>query len=154
SLLLGALVAALGGCISGTSASPPPPPDAGQNSSIRLPPNSPQLSFLKIEPVTDTDDAPAAVFTGKVAFDENHTPRVASPIDGRVVSLLVEPGDKVTAGQILLELSSPSMGQMQGDARKAIQDMTLTQKSLDRAMTLKADGAVSEKEIAQLESDY
>ncbi len=121
--------------------------------SMSLPPGNAALAYLKVETVTESDDAPAVVLTGKVALDENHTQRVASPIDGRITKLTVEPGDKVKVGQTLLELSSPTMGQLQADSQKAQTDLALTQKALERAMKLKADGAVSEREIAQIESD-
>ena len=37
--------------------------------------------------------------TGKVGFDENHTQRVATPIDERVSRIPVKLGDKVRAGR-------------------------------------------------------
>src|SRR5262249_1621481 len=141
-------------CAGGSSASPQGEVHEPNHESITLAPSSPRLSFLKIETVAESDDVPAVILTGKVGFDENHTQRVASPIDGRVVKLLVEPGNRVSAGQVLVELSSPSMGQMHADAQKAAQDLALTEKALDRATKLKADGAVSEKEVAQVEADY
>ena len=48
---------------------------------------------------------------------------MASPIDGRAVSMLVKLGDKVRAGQPLIELSSPNVGQLQADAQKAMSDL-------------------------------
>ena len=57
--------------------------------------------------------------TGRVAFDEDHTQRVASPIDGRAVALLVRPGDTVRVGQPVIGLSSPHVAQLQADSQKA-----------------------------------
>ena len=37
--------------------------------------------------------------TGKVGFDENHTQRVAPPLDDKVSRIPVKLGDKVRAGQ-------------------------------------------------------
>lgn len=126
----------------------------GERTSIQFDPNSPKLSFIKIETVTESDPGVGANLTGRVAFDEDHTQRVASPIDGRAVALLVSPGDKVKAGQALVQLSSPNVGQIQADAQKANQDFSIAQKALDRAHTLQKDGAISEKEVAQAEADF
>jgi cobalt-zinc-cadmium efflux system membrane fusion protein len=60
----------------------------------------------------------------------------------------------VKAGQQLILLSSPQVGQLQSDAQKAVQDLAVAQKALDRAHKLMADGAVSEKEVAQAEADF
>jgi cobalt-zinc-cadmium efflux system membrane fusion protein len=130
--------------------------DAGEKSreTIQVAATSVHLNFLKVEAVTESDDAPAVILTGKVTFDENHTQRVASPVDGRAIKINVELGDKVKAGQVLLELSSPNVGQMQGDMQKALSDLALAEKALARMTSLKQDGAVSAKEVAQAEADH
>jgi cobalt-zinc-cadmium efflux system membrane fusion protein len=70
------------------------------------------------------------------------------------VNLLVRPGDKVRAGQALVELSSPQVGQIQADAHKAQQDYSVAQKSVDRVNQLRAIGGVSDKEATQAEADF
>jgi cobalt-zinc-cadmium efflux system membrane fusion protein len=92
---------------------------------IQLEPGNARLQFIKVETARVTDAAPVVRLTGKVSFDEEHTQRVASPIDGRVSRILIELGDKVRAGQ-----------------------------ALKRANKLKQDGAVSEKEAAQAQADF
>ncbi|HRI49136.1 MAG TPA: efflux RND transporter periplasmic adaptor subunit [Pseudomonadota bacterium] len=118
-----------------------------------LSPGSPRLKFVKIETVKESDGAALVALTGRVGFDEDHTQRVASPIDGRVTALLVRPGDRVKVGQALVELSSQVVGQLQADALKAQQDLGLAQKAIERGRKLMVDGAISAKELAQLEAD-
>ena len=120
----------------------------------RLEPGSPRLKFVKLETVKESDGATLVALTGRVGFDEDHTQRVASPIDGRVTALLVKPGDKVKVGQALVELSSPTVGQLQADALKAQQDLELAHKAIERGRKLMADGAISTRELAQLEADF
>jgi cobalt-zinc-cadmium efflux system membrane fusion protein len=120
---------------------------------IRLDPGNPKLDFVKIEVVKESEAAPLVQLTGRVTFDEEHTQRVASPVDGRATSLLVRPGDKVRVGQSLIELSSPQVGTLQADAQKAQSDLSVAQKAMDRANTLKPEGAVSDKEYGQSEAD-
>jgi len=124
---------------------------AASRDTIHLANQDPKLPFLKIETVKETDAGPMLNLTGRVAFDEDHTQRVSSPIDGRATRLFVSPGDVVKAGQ---QLISPQVGQLQSDAQKAAQDLAVAQKALDRAHKLQADGAVSEKEVAQAEADF
>jgi cobalt-zinc-cadmium efflux system membrane fusion protein len=146
------------GLLAGCSGSPGGEATAGANQAakdfIKIEPGSPHLDFIKVEQVQESDAATAVSLTGKVTFDEDHTQRVASPIDGRVTALLAKPGDKVKSGQALLELSSPNVGQLQADAQKALQDLSLQTKAVERVHKLQADGAISDKEVAQAESDF
>jgi cobalt-zinc-cadmium efflux system membrane fusion protein len=108
---------------------------------------------LKIEPVEESDAAAVVSFSGRVTFDEDHTQRLSTPIDGRVTVMVVKVGDKVKVGQPLLRLSSPQVGQLQSDAQRATQDLTLAEKNAERARKLKVDGAISDKEVAEAEGD-
>jgi cobalt-zinc-cadmium efflux system membrane fusion protein len=116
------------------------------------PGNAPQ-SFLKIESVTEWGIGTSASMPARISFDEDHTQRVASPIDGRATSILVKVGDKVRAGQPLVLLSSPNVGQLQADAQKADSDLGVAQKGVDRVHKLQADGAIAEKDVALAEAE-
>ncbi len=121
---------------------------------LKLDPKSPRMAFLKIDVVRESDVPAVVSLPGRVSVDEDHTQRVASPIDGRVVALFVKPGEVVRAGQPLLELASPQVGLLQADAAKAAEDLSVTERAVVRVRRLKADGAVSEKEVAQIEADF
>jgi multidrug efflux pump subunit AcrA (membrane-fusion protein) len=88
----------------------PPGPLEPKRDFLAVEPGSPQLDFIKIEAVEDSDGAAAIALTGKVAFDEDHTQRLASPIDGRVTSLRVKPGERVKAGAPLVEVTPTRAG--------------------------------------------
>ena len=126
---------------------------AGSRESITLDKDSPHLQFIKIETVREGDAAGTVTFPGRVAFDEDHTQRLSTPVDGRATVLLVKAGDKVRVGQPLVRLSSPQVGELQSGAQKALQDLAIAQKTVERVHKLMVDGAVSEKEVAQAESD-
>lgn len=138
----------------GKAQSAPAPQASADPDSLSLEPGSPRLPFLKIEAVTESEPGASLNLTGRVTFDEDHTQRLASPVDGRAVALKVGPGDKVKVGQELIQLSSASVGQLQSDAQKSNQDFAVAEKALDRAHTLQKDGAISEKEVAQIEADF
>jgi cobalt-zinc-cadmium efflux system membrane fusion protein len=121
---------------------------------MRLDPKSPRLDFIKIEVVKESEGTGKISLPGRVGFDEDHTQRVAAPIDGRAIALLVKIGDQVKAGQPLIEISSPHVGQLQSDAQKATSDLGIAEKAMERVHKLQSDGAISEKEVAQAEGEF
>ncbi|HMJ54238.1 MAG TPA: efflux RND transporter periplasmic adaptor subunit [Polyangiaceae bacterium] len=121
---------------------------------IRLDPGNPRLAYIKVEVVRESDTRPSLHLTGRVALDEDHTQRLASPIDGRVVKILAQLGDTVKKDQPLVELSSARVAEIETDGQKAEQDLALARKSLERAQKLMQEGAVSEKDLAQLGADF
>jgi membrane fusion protein, heavy metal efflux system len=121
---------------------------------IRLDPSSPRLNYIKVEVAEEADVAPSVQLTGRVAFDEDHTQRVASPIDGRVTKILVQLGERVKDGQALVELTSAQAAGLQAEAQKSEQDLSVAEKALERAGKLRLEGAISDKEAAQIEADY
>jgi cobalt-zinc-cadmium efflux system membrane fusion protein len=120
---------------------------------IRYDPNHAPHDFMKVETVQEASGASSISLPGRVSFDEDHTQRVASPIDGRAVSILVKAGDRVRSGQPLVQLSSPNVGLVQADAQKAMTDLSVAEKATERVHKLQAEGAVAEKEVAQSEGD-
>jgi cobalt-zinc-cadmium efflux system membrane fusion protein len=120
---------------------------------IRYDPNHAPHDFIKIETVQEASGATSISLPGRVSFDEDHTQRVASPIDGRAVAILVKAGERVHSGQPLIQLSSPNVGLIQADAQKAMSDLTVSQKATERVHKLQAEGAVADKEVAQSEGE-
>ncbi|HEX2659170.1 MAG TPA: efflux RND transporter periplasmic adaptor subunit, partial [Polyangia bacterium] len=149
---LGALPACEKGHAESSETTPSGGGEAARDFIQYQPGNAPQ-SFLKIESVTETGIGTSASMPARIAFDEDHTQRVASPIDGRATQILVKVGDKVRAGQPLVLLSSPNVGQLQADAQKADSDLSVAQKGVDRVHKLQADGAIAEKDVALAEAD-
>lgn len=130
-------------------------PKAGEEHDfIRYDTGKAPLDFIKIATVGESSGSTSTSLTGRVTFDEDATQRVASPIDGRAVAVLVKLGDVVRAGQPLIQLSSPNVGQLQADAQKASADLAISEKSIERVHKLQAEGAVAEKEVAQAEGDF
>jgi cobalt-zinc-cadmium efflux system membrane fusion protein len=115
--------------------------------------NPDALKYVQVASVKREKIRPQISLPGKIAFDEDHTQRVAAPIDGRVHQLKVKLGDKVKVGTPLIELTSPQVAQLQSDLRKAEEDATIAKKAFDRAKALKADDAISGKDYAQAEAD-
>jgi membrane fusion protein, heavy metal efflux system len=156
SLLFAAAVAALcaaAGCSKGHGDSESGGAGEKPRDFIRYDPNHAPHDFIKIETVQEASGASTTSLPGRVSFDEDHTQRVASPIDGRAVAILVKAGDRVHSGQALVQLSSPSVGLIQADAQKAMSDLSVSEKAAERVHKLQAEGAVAEKEVAQSEGE-
>jgi len=150
------VVAGLGvGCGGGGHPADPPVAEPHEDRDvIRYDAGMAPLDFIKIVTVAPSSSAGSLALPGRVTFNEDQTQRLASPIDGRAARILVKLGDRVRPGQPLVQLSSPSVGQIQADAQKSSSDLSLSEKSLERIRKLQADGAVAAKDVAQAEADH
>jgi cobalt-zinc-cadmium efflux system membrane fusion protein len=116
-------------------------------------PTGRRVPYLKFAEASVSGPGGVTIATGKVAFDEDHTSRVGSPLSGRVEALLVKPGDAVKKGQSLLSIVSPDVEAAIADARAADADSSLQKRTLERLRDLVVDKAVAHKDVQQAESD-
>lgn len=94
-------------------------------------------------------DAPAVL-----ALDERRTARIGSQIEGKVLEVFVEIGDRVAAGKELAHMISPVVHDAWAAYRKAVAERRRTQNELTlavqneaRAKRLFADKAVAELDV-------
>ncbi len=120
-------------------------------SAVRFP-KSGAPDGVTVASVSLEHDAPLTM-TGRVVWDEDQTVRVFSTFAGRVVRIAANIGDRVKAGQPLVELDSPDYGSAQADYRKAFAAQSLAKNTLDRSRDLYAHGVISAKELQQAESN-
>jgi len=139
------------------------PGAAPQNAAlIVIPPDSPQVQQLRVQPVdmvqvpTDEVTAPA-----KVVLNPNRIARVAIPVPGRVTRLLVALGDAVTQGQPLLSIDSPDAHaaiaaalQAEATERQAKAALVKARADLDRLRELLALQAVAKKDVIAAENGF
>ena len=120
---------------------------------IIMPPNSPQLVNLKIESIKEIFAPSTDPLNGKITFDENFTTRIGTPIDGRVAKISGQIGDFVKAGQVLMLIDAPDLGNALADARKAQSDLQLKKKAKERNQMLFDGGVIAKKELENSDSD-
>ena len=114
---------------------------------------SPQLAALSLDEARPRS-TPVRQYTGRLAWNDDVTVRVYSPVAGRVRDVKVNVGERVTGGQTLATISSPDFGQAQADARAADGQLKLAERTLARQRDLFAHGAAARKDVDAAEADY
>ena len=135
------------------AASPPFGSEQTANGELRFGKGAPQLDYIRSEPVQELPEPLLDPLNARVAYDENHTSRVFTPVAGRVTRILVQPGDSVKAGEALAWLDAPDFGAALSDASKADADIQLKQKAFSRSRELADAGVIPRKELEAAESD-
>ncbi|HEV7820456.1 MAG TPA: efflux RND transporter periplasmic adaptor subunit [Burkholderiales bacterium] len=140
----------------GRSGGPPvqlPAPAHVNARELRFPPDSAQLTFVKTEAVQALPEPLLEPLSARIAYDENHTARIASPIAGRVTRILAQPGDQVKAGQHLLLLDSPDFASAAADAAKSRADFQLKEKAYARSRELYNAEVIARKDFEAAETE-
>jgi cobalt-zinc-cadmium efflux system membrane fusion protein len=128
-------------------------PVAAPSGVVSFPANAAQLSSIATMTVRSEPLPVSAALFGRVAYDENRTTRVSSPIAGRVVSLHGEVGDQVKLAQVLAELDAPDVGTADADWQKARADQVKKQRAFDRAKILFEGEVLAKKDFESAEAD-
>ena len=99
----------------------------------RYTPTPAEWASLTVAPVTERVFRAETVTEGKVAVDEDRSTPVFSPYAGRVMKLLVRPGDGVTQGQPLFVIEAADTVQAQNDFVAAFTALNKAKSALDLA---------------------
>lgn len=142
---------------------------AAASNVIVIPPDSPRLATIRVEPLQlATMSAEEVVTPGRIEINPNRISRVTLPGAGRITRVLVKTGDQVSAGEPLLVMESPeaqdaASAYAQGESAVAQAAASLTQANLatakakadhDRALDLYEHDAIAYKELLNAESVY
>lgn len=121
---------------------------------LRFEAGAPQLASVKLAPAEEAPLPLAEPLNARIAYNENVTARVSSPIGGRVTQLKLQPGDEVKAGAALLTLDSPELAAAVADVAKAEAEEKASRLSLERARALAEGGVLPKKELERAETDF
>jgi cobalt-zinc-cadmium efflux system membrane fusion protein len=109
---------------------------------------------VTVEPVQTRTRSSQLEAPGVLTFDETRTARIGSLVEGKILSVAVQVGDRVSAGAILAEIHSHVIHDAWADYRKAKADRTRRLTELDylkqaeqRAQRLFAAKAISQQEL-------
>jgi membrane fusion protein, heavy metal efflux system len=101
--------------------------------SDRYMPTPAEWATLTIQPVVERIFRAEHVTEGKIAVDEDRSTPVFSPYAGRVMKLLVRPGDNVIQGQPLFVIEAADTVQAQNDFVAAMTGLNKAQSAVDLA---------------------
>lgn len=121
---------------------------------LRFAANAPQLTFLQIKPVEAFPEPLVEALNARIAYDDNHTARVFSPIAGRVIKISAEAGQQVKAGDVLLQLDSPDYAAAASDSVKADADLLRKQRAFERAKLLFDSQGMARRDLESAEADW
>jgi cobalt-zinc-cadmium efflux system membrane fusion protein len=121
---------------------------------VTVPENSAIRSRLAIAPVAERDVRRDVVLPAMVEADPGRLVKVLPPVAGRVIALKAQLGERVTAGQPLVVIDSPDLGQAYSDYDRAKAGIDLTRRNLDRQRGLAKIGGAAEKDLQQAENDF
>ncbi len=99
----------------------------------RYTPTPAEWASLTIAPVTERVFRAEHATEGKIAVDEDRSTPVFSPYTGRVIRLLVKPGDQVKQGQPLFVIEAADTVQAQNDFITAMTGLNKAKSALDLA---------------------
>jgi cobalt-zinc-cadmium efflux system membrane fusion protein len=163
SCLLFVMALTLAACGRGREATPADPPkgvsrpDAGD---AHVDPNEVKvdegmlrdlrITTAAVESRTGAEDV---TLLGELAVDERSYAEVGVPVPARAMRLMAAAGDRVRAGQTLVELQSPELGRLRAEYVSAQARVALAEGVLKRKRELAAEKIVPLREVQEAESD-
>jgi len=106
---------------------------------------------IKIEPVVKKSLAIAIKATGQIEPLPNGKVKVTTPIKGTLISLLVQAGDTVTAGQVLAVLSSPELTDLRVNALEKQVDSVASVQEANANLEFARQNYANQQQIVEAE---
>lgn len=94
------------------------------------------------------------VAPGEVTPAPNYLAIISAPVEGRVLQLPVNEGDKIKKGQVFLELESLTYGSLVADYLQAKAEENYQSSQLNRIQQLVQKGINPESELERVKADY
>jgi cobalt-zinc-cadmium efflux system membrane fusion protein len=142
----------LAGCQGGNEPAAAAPMFNDDHGVISVPDGSPLRERLDVAPVAVDDQLGELELPAAVEADPARVANVLAPLTGRVVSLNVGLGDRVTAGQVVATLASGDLLQAYDDDDKAEDALGWAKKALSRAQGVHDAGGGADKDLEAVQS--
>lgn len=120
---------------------------------IKFGAGAPQLAALRIAPAEEAPLPVAEPLNGRIAYNEDATARISSPIAGRITALKAVPGDRVAKGALLATIDAPELAAAVADLRKAESDELRKKLAMERAQKLFEAEVVPRKDLETAAAD-
>lgn len=112
-----------------------------------------QMSHVQVVTVEPTTLTRQLRLTGSVSYNAFKTTPVITQVGGPVARILAVPGQHVTAGEAMLEVSSPDYSQLLATYLKARDSYRVANINYARAQDLYQHNAIAQRDLLQAESD-
>ena len=129
-------------------------PGVAPSGEVWLTPDQNRDTRLTVETVSDHALGGVIQTVGRLTFDDRRVSHIFSPLNGRVTRLMVDPGQRVKAGQTLALIDSPDLGSALSDARKAEAALKAADKELARQKELFEAHAGARRDLETAEANY
>ncbi len=120
-----------------------PPPEATQPagmkvhaSGISIESGAPQWKVLKVGSAVAPTERWSDPYPARFKVDEAFAAKVGSPLAGRVTSVFIELGQKVTSGQPLFSVTSPDIAELRAAQQKAAVDLDVSKAAYERVKAM------------------
>ena len=129
--------------------------EAGPGLKVRLPSTDSaakagiRVGAPEMQPVGD-----GVACLAELEFDQNRLAEIAPLVGGVLQAVEVDLGSRVRAGELLATVSSPEIGEAQGDYLRALAGDELHARSLERQRALHAEGISSDAELQEVEAAH
>jgi membrane fusion protein, heavy metal efflux system len=156
----GVLSAALAGCIGGPVAEAPAPVAPEEQDVVRIDPSAASGGKVAWQAARLEALPQVLQVTGRVGVDDNRTSRIGAIVDGRVISIHANVGDRVEKGKLLARLHSHEVHDARAEYAKANSELQrreierdYSKNARDRAAKLYQLKAASLEHVQRSEAD-
>jgi|GEM_PF-205803 len=109
------------------------------------------IEISKVERMNFSSDSP---LTGEIGFNERKTIHISPRVSGVVSRVMIDLGDSVKAGEILVELESAELAEAQAKYLETLAEKALSKKTLNRQKSLREKQITSEREYLESQQNY
>lgn len=123
------------------------------SSAIKLTAEEAQRAGVKVTPLQPQSQSETVTVTATIKANQDRLARVAPRVEGRILRVNANLGDRVRANQTLAVLDSVALGEAQVALREAETAHRLAQADFDRVSKLAAEEIVPQKDALRAQAD-
>jgi len=113
-----------------------------------------QAGLIRIDSATAGIDSSTIVLTGSLAFDEDKTAKVSSPVNGSLLKMSASLGSTVKAGEVLFTVRSAEFEQLASEYVRAKGAVKTSKSAWNRDSVLAGSNALSNRESSESKLAY
>ena len=121
---------------------------------LHLSPEKQKEWGIVVGTATKQDVSSEITLPGVLALNLNKTANISSFVQGKVISLATDLGDRVRKEQVLVTINSHEFAQAQANFLQTVAKLNLSRKEYERAKMLFKEKAIEEREFLRREAEF